>query len=60
MLRLFRRLFNGCRTSDRNFRENRSVQFTVCLAKHAKPGPPTMDILGNTCGPISETFNASS
>jgi hypothetical protein len=51
--------FNGCRTSDREFEENRDVQFKVCLAKHAKPGAPRMDILGSTCGPISETFNAS-
>jgi hypothetical protein len=51
--------FNGCRTWDREFEENRDVQFKVCLAKHAKPGAPRMDILGSTCGPISETFNAS-
>ncbi len=51
--------FNGCRTWDRDFKENRSVQFKVCLAKHAKPGAPRMDILGSTCGAISEAFNAS-
>jgi hypothetical protein len=51
--------FNGCRTWDREFEENRDVQFKVCLAKHAKPGAPRMDILGSTCGPIAQTFNAS-
>jgi hypothetical protein len=51
--------FNGCRTHNRNFRENRDVQFKVCLANYAKPGGRKMDILGSTCGAISETFNAS-
>jgi hypothetical protein len=51
--------FNGCRTRDADFKENRSIQFKVCLAKHAKPGPPTIDVVGGTCGAISETFNAS-
>jgi hypothetical protein len=51
--------FNGCRTQDRNFRENRSVQFRVCLARFAKPGGRRIDILASTCGAISESFNAS-
>jgi hypothetical protein len=51
--------FNGCRTQDRNFGENRSVQFQVCLARFAKPGGRRIQILGSTCGAISETFNAS-
>jgi hypothetical protein len=51
--------FNGCRMRDGEFRENRSIQFKVCLARFAKPGAPRMDIVGSTCGGISETFNAS-
>lgn len=51
--------FRGCRTRDADFRENRSVQFKVCLADFAEPGGRRMDILGGTCGAISETFNAS-
>jgi hypothetical protein len=51
--------FNGCRTRDRDFGENRSVQFQVCLARFAKPGGRRIQILGSTCGAISETFNAS-
>jgi hypothetical protein len=51
--------FNGCRARDRNFRENRSVQFRVCLAKFAKPGGRPIKVLGSTCGAISETFDAS-
>jgi hypothetical protein len=51
--------FNGCRTNDSNYRENRFIQFKVCLADNAAPGGRRMDILGSTCGAISETFNAS-
>ena len=51
--------FNGCRTADRNFRDARSVQFQVCLALFAKPGGRPIQILGSTCGAISESFNAS-
>jgi hypothetical protein len=51
--------FNGCRTRNADFRENRSIEFKVCLADFAKRGGRRMDILGSTCGPISETFNAS-
>lgn len=51
--------FNGCRTQDRDFRENRSVQFQVCLARFAKRGGRPIQILGSTCGAISEAFNGS-
>jgi hypothetical protein len=36
-----------------------SVQFEVCLARFAEPGGRPIQILGRTCGGISETFNAS-
>ena len=51
--------FNGCRTADRNFGEDRFVQFQVCLARFARPGGRPIQILGSTCGAISESFNAS-
>ena len=51
--------FNGCRTADRNVGEDRFVQFQVCLARFARPGGRPIQILGSTCGAISESFNAS-